>query len=230
MSIHVLKRKTNTRYSGNHSKKEGFSLNNSRRLHTPMEQSHTPLKGNVAIGNGGCCGTYSNDIIYSQNVNSDPFNQVRPSVKSYSAYLNSKKKCQVQTLYTENPKPTPSILYPNTVVQSTTTEDYQDLLNIKKSCLTDIQFNGYAPSYRDFDTIVLRRPTNYILQATNTDPINLNELQLWINNTDVLPNYGTLSISPIFNTFTQAQTRQLIKVDKYGNHSTFDVNSVAPYN
>lgn len=141
MSIHVLKRKTNTRYSGNHSKTEGFSLNNSRRLHTPMEQSHTPLKGNVAIGNGGCCGTYSNDLIYTQNVNSDPFNQVRPSVKSYSAYLNSKKKCQIQTLYTENPKPTPSILYPNTVFQSTTTEDYQSLLNIKKSCLTDLSLN-----------------------------------------------------------------------------------------
>ena len=138
MSIHVLKRKTNTRYSGNHSKTEGFSLNNSRRLHTPMEQTHTPLKGTVAIGHGGCCGTYSNNIIYSQNVNSDPFNQLRPSVKSYSSYLNSKKKCQVQSLYIENPKPTPSILYPNTVVQSTTTDDYQDLLNIKKSCLSNI--------------------------------------------------------------------------------------------
>lgn len=141
MSLHVLKRKTNARYSGNHSNTEGFSLNNSRRLHTPMDQTQTPFKGSVAKGNGGCCGTYSNNIINTQNVNSDPFNQVRPSVKSYSSYLNSKKKCQVQTLYTENPPSTPSILYPNTVVQLTTTDDYQDLLNIKKSCLTDLSFN-----------------------------------------------------------------------------------------
>ena len=146
MSLQVLKRKTNARYSKNHSNNEGFSLNNSRRLHCPFEQIQTPFKGNVAKGNGGCCGTYSNDVIYTQYVNSDPFNQVRPSVKSYSSYLNSKKKCQIQTLYTEHSKPTPSILYPNTVVQSTTTDDYQDLLNIKKSCLTDLSNNQVSGS------------------------------------------------------------------------------------
>jgi len=133
MSLHVLKRKTGTRYSGNHSNKEGFSLNNSRRLHTPQVSVQTPLKGTVSRGNGGCCGTYRTNIIYTQNVNSDPYNKTRPSVKSNSSYLNSKKKCQIQQLYTNSNRSCSSV----NIYNSTEPINYQDVLNNKKDLIND---------------------------------------------------------------------------------------------
>ena len=67
MSIVALKRKTDAKYK-NVSANEinGFSLNGTRRLQGYIGQtslsrhtSFTPMKGTVAKGHGGCCGTYN---------------------------------------------------------------------------------------------------------------------------------------------------------------------------
>ena len=65
MSISTLKKKTNTLYNNMSANKHGFSLNGGYRNQgyigqTSLSRSlpRTPMKGNVARGSGGCCGTY----------------------------------------------------------------------------------------------------------------------------------------------------------------------------
>lgn len=77
MSLVVLKRKAQTKYSKISSHGKGrFSLNNPRRVESKSGrgrvQTQTPMKGNVPRGHGGCCGTYPVVINKSQYVNDDP--------------------------------------------------------------------------------------------------------------------------------------------------------------
>jgi len=66
MSIVTLKRKTLAKYNNNSvNSSEGFSLNGTHRNQgyvgqTSLSRSlpHTPMKGNVPKGHGGCCGKY----------------------------------------------------------------------------------------------------------------------------------------------------------------------------
>lgn len=78
MSLVVLKRKAQTKYSKISSHSKGrFSLNNPRRVESKSGrgrvQTQTPMKGNVPRGHGGCCGTYPIVINKSQYVNDDPY-------------------------------------------------------------------------------------------------------------------------------------------------------------
>lgn len=131
MSLSVLKRKTQHKYN-NHSGNNGFSLNNSRRLDLHYEQSQTPFKGANPKGHGGCCGNYNINIIKTHYGNkSDPFDLGRPSVKSSSSYLNQKKKCSRQQLYTNKPNSCPSQSYPTIVVQKLSESDYENYLKEK---------------------------------------------------------------------------------------------------
>lgn len=67
MSIVALKRKTDAKYKNVSANQiNGFSLNGTRRLQGYIGQtslsrhtSFTPMKGTVAKGHGGCCGTYN---------------------------------------------------------------------------------------------------------------------------------------------------------------------------
>lgn len=66
MSIATLKKKTRTQYNNmSVSRVGGFSLNGTRRSQGYVGQDMlgrhmqaTPMRGNIARGNGGCCGTY----------------------------------------------------------------------------------------------------------------------------------------------------------------------------
>lgn len=67
MSIVALKRKTDAKYKNVSANQiNGFSLNGTKRLQGYIGQtslsrhtSFTPMKGTVAKGHGGCCGTYN---------------------------------------------------------------------------------------------------------------------------------------------------------------------------
>lgn len=67
MSIVALKRKTEAKYKNvSANQLNGFSLNGTKRLQGYIGQtslsrhtSFTPMKGTVAKGHGGCCGTYN---------------------------------------------------------------------------------------------------------------------------------------------------------------------------
>lgn len=77
MSEATLKKKTRTQYRNMSvgSKNGGFSLNGTRRSQGYVGQTmlgrhfpSTPMRGNVARGNGGCCGTYYKGPIVQSGV------------------------------------------------------------------------------------------------------------------------------------------------------------------
>lgn len=104
MSLAVLKRKTNTKYSkisSSRYSKSGFSLNNPRRVdsHSNQYQIQTPMKGPVYRGHGSCCGRYPVNVVKSRYNNYD--NHVRQyseksnqgiSVKTNRASIYSRNK------------------------------------------------------------------------------------------------------------------------------------------
>lgn len=121
MSLVVLKRKSQTKYSKLSSKKGDFSINNPRRVesHSGQTQTQTPMKGNVPRGHGSCCGHYPIVMNKSQYNNYDyhvrEFNgdKANPgiSVKTNSASISSRNKWMKST-------------YPNYVVKDMGVHNY----------------------------------------------------------------------------------------------------------
>ena len=126
MSLVVLKRKSQTKYSKISSKKGDFSINNPRRVgsHSNQVQTQTPMKGNVPRGHGSCCGHYPIVMNKSQYNNYDfherEFNgdKANPgiSVKNNQASISSRNKWMKST-------------YPNYVVKKMGSEDYSEYYN-----------------------------------------------------------------------------------------------------
>jgi len=126
MSLVVLKRKSQTKYSKISSKKGDFSINNPRRVesHSNKYQTQTPMKGNVPRGHGSCCGHYPIVIHKSQYNNYDP--HVREfvgdktntgiSVKNNRSSISTRNKWMKST-------------YPNYVVKNMNAKDYSEYLN-----------------------------------------------------------------------------------------------------
>lgn len=76
MSLQAMKRKTGTLYRNLSANRTGFSINGTRRNQgyigqTSLERHlvNTPMKGTVAKGAGGCCGTYRIGTIVQTGVN-----------------------------------------------------------------------------------------------------------------------------------------------------------------
>ena len=123
MSLVVLKRKAQTKYSKISSKKGDFSINNPRRVgsHSNKVQTQTPMKGNVPRGHGSCCGHYPTAMNKSQYNNYDfhvrEFNgdKANPgiSVKNNRASISSRNKWMKST-------------YPNYVVKKMGLHDYSE--------------------------------------------------------------------------------------------------------
>lgn len=126
MSLVVLKRKSQTKYSKISSKKGDFSINNPRRVgsHTNQVQTQTPMKGNVPRGHGSCCGHYPIAMNKSQYNNYDfherQFNGTKAnpgiSVKNNRASIKSRNKWMNST-------------YPNYVVKKMGVHDYSEYYN-----------------------------------------------------------------------------------------------------
>ena len=102
MSIVALKRKAAAKYgkiSSSRYSKDGFSLNNPRRVESKSgkDQYQTPMRGNAPRGHGQKLGHYPVKIVKSQYTNSDEF--VRSvngnqgiSVKNNSASISTRNK------------------------------------------------------------------------------------------------------------------------------------------
>jgi len=98
MSIVTLKRKTASTYKAMSSGEKQFSLNGTLRSQGYVGQTSlsrslpkTPMKGNVACGHGGCCGTYNNGpIIQSAVISLNDATVVKSSVLNTSGMLDTK--------------------------------------------------------------------------------------------------------------------------------------------
>ena len=138
MSLVVLKRKSQTKYSKISSKQGDFSLNNPRRVasHSNQTQTQTPMKGNVPRGHGSCCNHYPVVINESQYKNYDmhtrEFNgdKANPgiSVKNNNGSIASRHKWLKRG-------------YPYYIVKDTAATSYEDYLR-KKSGQASAQNYG----------------------------------------------------------------------------------------
>jgi len=98
MSIATLKRKTAAKYNNMSVGLDAFSLNGAYRNQgfvgqTSLSRSlpHTPMKGPVARGHGGCCGKYRNGPIIQSAVTSLNNNTVvKPTVLTNSGLISTK--------------------------------------------------------------------------------------------------------------------------------------------
>jgi hypothetical protein len=99
MSIVTLKKKTMIKMSGN--RNESFSINGATRnvgrvgTESKFSRNGTPFKGVHPVGNGGCCGTYTQNI---HNPNRSLVGQsqrlyTKPSVLSTRGMLRSRYAC-----------------------------------------------------------------------------------------------------------------------------------------
>jgi hypothetical protein len=97
MSIATLKRKTNAQYNNMSVGMRGFSINGTHRNQgyvgqTTLSRSlpKTPMKGNVACGHGGCCGTYLvKPIVQSAVTTTENSSIVKPSVINTLGMINT---------------------------------------------------------------------------------------------------------------------------------------------
>jgi hypothetical protein len=99
MSIATLKKKTQAKYNNmSVGSKTGFSLNGTRRSQgyigqTSLSRSlpRTLMKGNVACGHGGCCGTfYKAPIVQSAVTSLNNPNVIKPSVGNTLGLIETK--------------------------------------------------------------------------------------------------------------------------------------------
>lgn len=107
MSIATLKKKTQTQYNNMSANRSHFSLNGTHRSQGYVGQSslsrhlvHTPMKGNVAKGHGGCCGTYPRGNVKPSEVTStENSHVVKSSVINTRALLDTKSLCMCSTQF-----------------------------------------------------------------------------------------------------------------------------------
>jgi hypothetical protein len=98
MSIATLKRKTQTQYNNMSVGERQFSINGTHRSQgyvgqTSLSRSlpRTLMKGNVAIGHGGCCGKFKKTpIVQSAVISVENPNVVKSSVLGTSGMISTK--------------------------------------------------------------------------------------------------------------------------------------------
>jgi hypothetical protein len=148
MSIATLKKKTMTQYNNMSvgSKNGGFSINGTRRsqgyigrgvlgLHFPR----TPMRGNEARGNGGCCGTYKRTTIvqsgvpYPTGVNGKTANNDPSVVKS--SVLDTNGLIMTKYRWIRRPQPYAVVKPDSNMIQNT-----QNLYieNLSKNTIADL--------------------------------------------------------------------------------------------
>ena len=147
MSIATLKKKSGATQFARISANSPFSLNSSRRLegHHQEPQIQTPFRGS-APRSAGVSGRV-NDIILSQRVNYDPYNQQRPSIKSNHSYISK-------------------LMWPKPIVKLTGARNYSTYYSTINATCNTIENNGgtcetgYAknlnlPSYEEYQKTTL---------------------------------------------------------------------------
>lgn len=99
MSLATLKKKTNAKYNNASVGNTGFSLNGTHRNQGYVGQTSlsrtiigTPMRGNVARGHGGCCGTYNTNMVKPSLCGLEDSKIVKSSVLSSKGMLRLKHK------------------------------------------------------------------------------------------------------------------------------------------
>ena len=163
MSLSVLKRKTNSKYSRISSSKyskDGFSLNNPRRVgsHSNQVQIQTPMKGNVPRGHGSCCGHYPINIVKSRYNNYDPHVREFNGDKSNTGIS---VKTNRSSIYSRNKwinRP-----YPNSVTKQIEQITYEQYIDSKKGKTNNCQSSNNVSS----DTNNNGCENNYVTNTTS---------------------------------------------------------------
>lgn len=143
MSIVVLKRKTSVQYNNMSvgSKNGGFSLNGTRRSAGYVGRGvlglsfpRTPMRGNVARGHGGCCGTYpvgtivSSGVCFPSGPNGSTANNDSSVVKS--SVLDTHGQIMTQYRWIRRPQPY-SVVKPDSNMIQNTQKSYIENLSKK---------------------------------------------------------------------------------------------------
>jgi hypothetical protein len=149
MSEATLKRKTQTKYNNMSvgSKNGGFSINGTRRSQGYVGQTMlgrhfptTPMRGNVARGSGGCCGTYYRGTIVQSGVcfPSNPINgstaNNNPSVVKPSV-LNNSGMIRTHYKWIWRPQPYTSVKVDSNLIQGS---QQQYISNISSKTIKDV--------------------------------------------------------------------------------------------
>lgn len=148
MSEATLKKKTRTQYRNMSvgSKNGGFSLNGTRRSQGYVGQTmlgrhfpSTPMRGNVARGSGGCCGTYYQGTIIQSGVcfpsnngntaNNDP-GIVKTSVLDTNGLIMTKYR------WIRRPQPYTTVKPDSNMIQMT---QQQYITSLSKSTIADLE-------------------------------------------------------------------------------------------
>jgi len=149
MSLVTLKKKTNTQYRNMSSNRiGGFSLNGSRRSQGYIGQSmvsrhfpSTPMRGNVARGHGGCCGTYKiGTIIQTPSIPfpTNPSNGSTASNKSNvikSSVLDTKGMLMTKYRWIRRPQPYATVKPDSNMIQGT---QHSYIENLAKNTVTTL--------------------------------------------------------------------------------------------
>jgi hypothetical protein len=146
MSLQALKRKSAVLYRNLSvgSKNGGFSLNGTRRsqgyVGLTMLGRHfpgTPMRGNVARGNGGCCGTYKQGtIIQSVCFTSSGGNTANNNPKVVkSSVLNTKGVIMTKYRWIRRPQPYATVKPDSNMIQNTQ-QSYID--NLSKNTIAKL--------------------------------------------------------------------------------------------
>ena len=142
MSIATLKKKTFTQYHNMSANKQfasplGFSLNGTHRSQgwvgqTTLSRSlpKTPMRGNVACGHGGCCGTFNVGTIVQSAVLSKNDNNI-----AKTSNMNTLALIETKYMWAKRPQPYSS-WKPDTNNNINTGNQY--IVNLRKKTITQM--------------------------------------------------------------------------------------------
>jgi hypothetical protein len=160
MSIATLKKKTQTKYNNMSVGERQFSINGTHRSQgyvgqTSLSRSlpRTLMKGNVAIGHGGCCGKFKKTpIVQSAVISVENPNVVKSSVLGTSGMISTKYA------WIKRPQPYTSVK-PDNNQNNNSQSDYITYLVDKT-----LNYTEYALS----DTLLVYPPLNSVIKSGTT--------------------------------------------------------------
>ena len=176
MSIATLKKKTNAKYNNMSVSQKQFSINGTHRSQGYIGQDmlsrsfpRTPMRGNVAIGHGGCCGKYPfSSIVYGTGIVSfnDP-NVVKTSVINTNGMLANKYKYYYNHFIV---KPTPSnISYQDHINQIKHEQDAScnKVAISNTNCTTKCTNSWFTKHYQSSIDLLSSNTINYVKNTPN---------------------------------------------------------------
>ena len=184
MSLATLKKKTQTKYNNMSVGERQFSINGTHRSQgyvgqTSLSRSlpRTLMKGNVAIGHGGCCGKFRKmPIVQSAVISLENPNVVKSSVLGTSGMISTKYQ------WIKRPQPYTSVK-PDNNNNNNSQSDYITYLVDKT-----LNSSEYAKS----DTLLVYPPLNqFVKNVANGNAYNNTLSELPYGN----GNYRTIAIS-----------------------------------